>query len=378
MSSEWPTVVTGESLAERFVAAPRPTFGLEEEIMVLDPQTLDLLPRGIELLEGLDSRFKKELPAAHVEIASSPATNIDDLAAEMFSCRRLLALHVEGRARLAVAGVHPFSARSGQLNAGERYERMLTQYGDPLRQQLVCGLHLHLSGRSADSMLALYNAYRSYLPDLAALAANAPIYCGEDTTLASVRPLIAGLLPRMGVPPVIESWDDFAAQLNWGMDTGRMGRPAEWWWDLRLHPGLGTLEIRVPDGQVTAEDAVAVGTVALGIAVWLADRIDAVERLRIAPEWQIRENRWSALRGGMDSDLIDLETGAVFPARERIARLLHDIAPTVETLGGSSHLDRARELVDFNGADRQRKVFAGGGAVAVTEWLAGRFLPELG
>ncbi|HVL52406.1 MAG TPA: glutamate-cysteine ligase family protein, partial [Actinomycetota bacterium] len=225
MKSDWPSPVDAKSLRARFDRTEAVTFGLEEEIMVLDPSTLDLLACGPVLLEGLDRRFKPELPAAHIEIASSPHTRIDDLAVEMRECRRMLAGHVGTRARLAVAGVHPFSARSGAVNSGDRYARMLAEYGDVLRQQLVCGLHVHVGLAGADRTLGVYNAMRSWLPELAALAANAPVHCGRDTSMASVRPLISGLLPRQGMPPPLSSWQEYADHLNSGMSVGRLGRP---------------------------------------------------------------------------------------------------------------------------------------------------------
>ena len=377
MSSEWPWPITGESLAERFVDTGRTTFGLEEEIMVLHPETLDLLPRGVELLEGLDGRFKAELPAAHVEIASSPATGFAPLARELAECRRLLAAHVGDRARLAVAGVHPFSDRLGVVNAGERYQLLLAKYGDVVRQQLVCGLHLHVGLGGPDRTLAVYNAMRSYLPTIAALAANSPIYCGVDTTLASVRPLLSGMLPRMGVPPVLESFEEYAYALNWGMERGRMGRPAEWWWEMRLHGALGTLEIRVPDGQTTLGEALAIGVVAAGTAVWLADRFDADDLPPAVPSWQINENRSSALHAGMKASLVDLETGTLRSASECVEELLDRIGPGVDGLGGAAHLARAGLIAGNTGADRQRELFKSSGPLAVTEWLAGRFLEGL-
>ena len=379
MSSKWPSPITGESLAERFVDTGRTTFGLEEEIMVLHPETLDLLPRGVELLEGLDDRFKAELPAAHVEIASSPATGFDALARELAECRRLLADHMGDRARLAVAGVHPFSDRFGVVNAGERYRLLLAKYGDVVRQQLVCGLHLHVGLGGPDRTLAVYNAMRSYLPAISALAVNSPIYCGEDTTLASMRPLLSGMLPRMGVPPPLESFDDYAYALNWGIERGRMGRPAEWWWEMRLHGALGTLEIRVPDGQTTLQEALAIGAVAAGTAVWLADRYDACDLPPTAPSWQINENRWSALHAGMKATLIDLETGDLRPVADSVDELFDQIGPAVARLGGTEHLAQARLIAGNTGAERQRELFnaSGARAGAVTEWLAGRFLEGL-
>lgn len=342
--------------------------------MVLDPDSLDLLPKGVELLEGLDGRFKGELPAAHVEIASSPATSFDALAGELAGCRRLLAGHVGERARLAVAGVHPFSDRFGEVNAGDRYQRLLAKFGDVVRQQLVCGLHLHVGLGGPDRMLAVFNAMRSYLPHLAALAANSPVYGGVDTTLASMRPLLSGMLPRMGVPPPLDSFDEYASALNWGLDSARMGRPAEWWWEMRLHGALGTLEIRVPDGQTTLQEALAIGAVAAGTAAWLGNRSDAGDLPATAPTWQINENRWSALRSGVSATLIDLETGSRQPAAGALEELFDAIGPAVESLGGTEHLEYARKIALHNGADRQRELFAASGAGAVTEWLADRFL----
>jgi carboxylate-amine ligase len=376
VNSEWPLPLTGKSLAAKFARADRPTFGLEEEIMVLDPGTLDLLPHGRELIEGLDGRFKAELPASHVEIATSPHASFAGLARELADCRRRLAAHVGDRARLAAAGVHPFSARWGELRSSERYDRMQARYGDVLRQQLVCGLHLHVALGGPDRSLAVYNALRAYLPELAALACNASVYDGRDTTLASIRPLISGMLPRMGVPPALESWDDYASHLNWGLGKGLMASPGEWWWELRLHGGLGTLEIRVPDAQTSCDEAAAVGAVAAGLAVWLADRYDAGDLPPVVPSLKINENRSAALHAGLNATLVDLETGVCRPAGERLESLLDSIAPAVVRLGGGSFLSRAGQMLMESGAERQRRIFRRAGAAALTEWMASQFLPE--
>lgn len=342
--------------------------------MVLDPQSHDLLPCGPGILEGLDSRFKPELPASHVEIATNPHRRIDLLAAELLECRSALSAHVSGRALLAAAGVHPFTARTGELNSTERYARMLAEYGDVMRQQLICGLHVHVRLGGADRVLAVYNAMRSYLPELAALAANAPVHCERDTTLASVRPLICGLMPRQGVPPPIGSWEEYAARLNWGVGSKRLGQPREWWWELRPHGGVGTLEIRVPDAQTTVGEAMAVVAVAAGVAVWLAERHDAGELEFPAETWRINENRWTALRNGMDGYLVDVQTGVRRPARERLGWLIDQVEPVLHRLGGASQLDAARAMLGRNGASRQRELFRAGGAVELTGWLAERFL----
>lgn len=342
--------------------------------MLLDPVTLDLLPYGSELIRGLDHRFKTEMPASQVEVAMEPVTSLGDLEGGLIAARRVLAAHVGNRARLMVAGVHPTAGLFGQLNSGERYDRLLAEHGETARRQLVSGLHLHVGLKGPAQALAVYNAMRSYLPDIAALAANAPIYDGRETDLASVRPHICGLMPRQGIPPVLTSWDDYARRLNWGITAGRLNNATEWWWELRLHPQVGTLEIRCPDAQTTVAEAAAVGVFALGLAAWLASRHDAGDLPPSSATWQINENRLSAARTGLGGNLVDLETGFAEPARLRILRLIGEISATVQGLGGACALRRAEELARCNGSEQQRKVLAAAGMPGLLEWLSDRFL----
>ncbi|MEX2553135.1 MAG: glutamate-cysteine ligase family protein, partial [Actinomycetota bacterium] len=234
MSSRWPDPITGASLAGLFDRNRPFAVGLEEEIMVLDPATLDLLPIATELLEssGLDERFKTELPASQVEIATHAAPTFEALTSELLQARRSLAEQVGRKARLAVAGVHPFSEPTGVLTAGDRYRPTLTEYGPVAKRQLVCGLHIHLGLTGSHRVLGVYNQMRNHLPDIAALAANAPIFGGRDTAMASVRPQISGLLPRQGVPPPLPSWQWYAEELGWGRRSGRLSKPGDWWWEM--------------------------------------------------------------------------------------------------------------------------------------------------
>ena len=235
--------------------------------MLLDPETLDLTGVAAQILRG-GGRVKLELPAAQLEVATAPAASVDDAIAELAAGRRELAEMAAGVARPAAAGVHPFAAPIGALNAGERYDAILADYGDVARSQQVCALQVHVALGSADATLAVYNALRGHLPELAALAANAPFHAGRDTGLASVRPLIGGLLPRQGVPPVIPSWEAFAEMLGWLKD------PRQWWWELRPHPAFGTLELRVCDAQTTVAEAAAVASFAHALVAWLAERFE--------------------------------------------------------------------------------------------------------
>lgn len=335
--------------AELRAAFERPgpaTVGLEEELMLLDPETLDLAPHAADVLAALegDPRFKLELPAAQLEIVTAPHATVAEAAAELAQARADLAAAVDGRFRLAGAGAHPFAAGSGPLNPGPRYEAIGAEYAAVARRQLVFGLHVHVAVRGADRALAVYNALRSYLPPLAALAANAPFYEGADSGLASVRSRVSGLLPRQGVPPALESFEAYAAALRWcGFDD-----PRQWWWELRLHPVLGTVEVRVPDTQTTVEETAAIGEVVHALVKRLAERPEPVHE-----SWRIDENRWSACRHGVDGEMADLASGERRPTRELLAEL-----------GAPSVADRAA---------RRREIAAERGLRGLVAWMADRF-----
>jgi carboxylate-amine ligase len=373
MAEPSPPPPTAAQLRAAFDAPAPLTVGIEEELMLLDPETLDLLPRAHDVLarvEG-DERFKPELPAAQLEIVTAPEAGVPAAMAVLTAARRDLAAAADGIGRPAAAGVHPFAAAEGVLNPGPRYELTADEYGRIARRQLVCALQVHVAVGGADRSLAVYNALRSYLPELAALAANAPYYEGADTGLASIRPKISELLPRQGVPPALETWEDFAAELGWGAAAGVVPEPRRWWWELRPHPVHGTLELRVPDSQARVEDAGAVAAVAHALVARLAARHDASDLPAPAPAWRIEENRWSAARDGVEGTLADLETGERRPARERLRALLEELSGDAARLGCSAELEAAHALIERNGAMRQRSA---GGPRAAAAWLADAYL----
>jgi carboxylate-amine ligase len=372
----YPAVLSAEALRAAFEAPAAMTVGIEEELMLLDARTFELAPRAHEVLAaaGGDPRFKPELPAAQLEIAVPPAASVPEAAAALTEARAALAAIAAPDARLAAAGAHPFSAPEGPVHPAPRYERLEAEFGAVIRHQLLFGLHVHVAVRPADRALAVYNALRSYLPDIAALAANAPFYAGRDTGLASVRPKIADILPRQGVPPEIPSWDALAGYLRWGRVAGAIADASQWWFELRLHLAYGTVEVRVPDVQTTVAETAAVAAVVHALVARLAERHDAGEPLDVDATWRIAENRWAACRHGLDARLADLRTGAARPARDRLAALLDELGGTAARIGCPAGLDAARALVERNGAGRQRAVAAERGLPGLAEWLTERFL----
>jgi carboxylate-amine ligase len=355
--------VTAQTDVGAIFDAPAPlTVGVEEEVMLLDPSTLDLAPRGREALSLLDGdpRFKLELPASQLEIVLPPLSSAAEVRAELLQARRDLAAALGSSFALAGSGVHAFSAPLGELNEGPRYEAILAEYGDVARAQLVFALQVHVCVRGAARALAVYNALRGRLPLVAALAANGPLYAGRDSGLASVRPEISGLLPRQGVAPSFGSWNEFEAAL------ARLRDPAQWWWELRPHRTHGTLEVRVPDTQATVAESCAVVAVVHALALWLCECFDAGEELPVRPRWEIEEDRWLACRHGVAG-----------PLEDRVGALLDDLEPVAARQGAAAEFAVARSMAaSGGGAQRQRAVFASEGDRAAVEDLAARFTTD--
>jgi carboxylate-amine ligase len=366
---------TADALRAVFAAPDPLTVGLEEEVMVLDPVSLDLAPVAAEVVAAAaDPRVTRELPMAQLELVTAPARSVPAAIAELAEARRVAAAAAgRGRARLAAAGVHPFAAAEGALHADGPYAGMEAEYGLVARRQLVFALQVHVAVGDADRTFAVHDALRSFLPELAALAANAPLHGGRDTGLASVRPTISETLPRQGVPPALGGVEGYAEALQWGGRSGALAYPGRWWWELRPHPRHGTLEVRVPDAQATIADAAAVAATVHALVAWLAARAEAGDLPATAPTWRIEENRWSALRHGLGGTMADLESGAVEPTRERVGRLLEALAPVAARLGAAGPLAEAVRLAGAGGAERLRAVAAEHGMRGATAWLADRF-----
>jgi carboxylate-amine ligase len=364
-----------DGLRAAFDGPPAYTVGVEEEVMLLSPRDLGLAAVATEVLGQTvgDSRFKLELPASQLEIVCEPAMHVGAIDTALRQARSDLAERCSGLVSLGAAGVHPFSPGVGELNRIPRYEHLTGAYRAIAARQLVCALQVHVAVGDSDRALGVYNALRSYLPLLAALAANGPFYEGADTGFASVRPKLSELLPRQGIPPSFSSWGAYARALAPDTTQGRYPDLRTWWWELRLHPRYGTLELRVPDSQSTVTDAVAIAAVAHCLVAWLGDRYDSGDRQATEPSWRIEQNRWSAARHGVEGTMMDLQTGARRSTRTLLHELLDALRATATRLRATTPIGRARELIEANGAILQRRASARGDAHAAARWLVERF-----
>ncbi len=352
---------TTHGLGAAFDAATPLTVGLEEEVMLVDGETLLPAPRAAELLAALgrDPRFKLELPAAQLELLSPASPSVTDAAACLHAARRDLQRAASALGlRVLSAGAHPFAAPIGPLNDGPRYGEIHDEFGAVVGAQQVCGLHVHVAVGGAEATIAVHDMLRAHLPELAALAAAAPFYGGIDTGLASVRPKIAGLLPRQGVPPALVDMAGYARALEWGAQAGVVPEPRRWWWELRPHPTFGTLEVRVCDAQSTVAGSAALAAVVHALVAALRERHLAGEHRDPAPNWRIDENRWSACRHGVAGTMADVDSGDAEPTRAILGRRLLELRPHAEALGCAGGLRRAQRWLTGGGAPAEHRALA--------------------
>ena len=216
---------------------------------------------------------------------------------------------------------------------------------------------MHVAVSGADRALAVYNALRSYLPELLALGANAPYYGGEDTGLATVRAKLNQSWARSGVPPAFASWRELAEFTVWARDGGALSEANQQWWDLRLAPAHGTIELRVADTQTRVDDAATLIALVQSLVADLANRHEAGEELPVHRDERIVENMWLATRDGIGGHLLDLDTGAKLWTADRLQDLAARLVPTATQLGCDRELAGIGRLVlDGGGAARQRGI----------------------
>jgi carboxylate-amine ligase len=364
--------LTVEELEELFEERSGSTVGLEEELMLLDRETLEISPAAASALGALagDERFDTERREGQVEIRTPVCGN--SVAACL--CLADAILHLDERLDedlvVVASGTHPFSSTYGPATGRGRYREIAAEFPYARRRHLPCGLHVHVAVSGADRALAVYNAARSFLPELVALGANSPFLDGDDTDLASARGDLAPAVHRSGVPPAFPTWQSYVEFVEWGRRGGVFPGASHLWWDLRPHPGFGTIELRAVDSQTHLEDAAAIAALFQCLLVWLGERHDLGETLAVHDTSRIAENVWRGRRYGARGFMVDPVTGEQIETRVRISQLLDLLEPTAERYGTSWALLIARALLADNGADRQRYVATERGLMGLTRWLA--------
>ncbi|MEA2241649.1 MAG: glutamate---cysteine ligase / carboxylate-amine ligase, partial [Solirubrobacteraceae bacterium] len=347
-----------DSTEEIFAASQDLTVGLEEEFAVLDPQTLDLVPRFEELRGAaaerdpvLSAAITGELISSEIEIVSGRGEDLHDaLARQRDRRRRLFALAGDQGLALGSTGTHPWADYREQRNIDtEHYRRVVAGLGYVARRNNTFSLHVHVGVRDADRAVRVCDRLRPVLPLLLAVSASSPFLDGQDTLLHSARSqTFTKSFPRCGVPDAYGGWAAFRDYLELLIATNSIVEYTQVWWSIRPHASFGTVEVRICDAQVTAaESEELAGLVVACVGQALRDIDEGVPFDDLAPRL-IEENMWRAIRYGMDGKMIDFNRRAEISARAAVEELWSWTAPVRQEL----RLDPA--LDGPNGAQRQR------------------------
>jgi carboxylate-amine ligase len=351
------------------------SLGVEEEVMILDAETLALAP-GVEALvswaEGrsLPGVLKMELLASMVELATGVCASAGEALTSLSELRAAAAEAArENGLTIAAAGTHAFSIPTAQQIAPDpRYREFVEYAGISARRQAVCGLHVHVGMPGADECMLALEGVLAWLPVMLALSANSPFLGGEETGLASTRAEVLAELPRAAAPPVFDSYADWESFVERFVRLGLADGYTRFWWDIRPHPRFGTLEIRVPD-QPTS---VALTGAFVALLQALCVTVLAGPPPGPARRGDYAQNRWAALRFGPRAELIHPNGERVLPAPELTYELLALIEPAVRDLG-TVELIRALDPRRCEG-DRQLEVARAESLEAVCADVAERTL----
>jgi glutamate---cysteine ligase / carboxylate-amine ligase len=374
MKQIYPATITGKSFApggsvldHNFGKGDPYTLGVEEEYMLLDGETLDLVQHVEAVLaatEGheLEPRVNPELMQSVLEIATPVCRTAADVDRELRRLRTYVTgLAAEQEMRVGSAGTHPFSLFERQrITARDRYRHLVDQLQYVARRELIFGMHVHVAVDDCEKAVQVVNGLLAHLSSLLALSASSPFWRGELTGLDSSRQMVFAAFPRSGPPPRFHDYADYAEVVGQLEKTGCIADYTHIWWDIRLHPRYGTVEVRICDAVSRIEDAVALAAFCQALVKLYSERFDAGEEIPSYHRILTSENKWLAARYGLEAPVMDLATGRRnrVPVAQLVRRTLKEIEPHARELGSEAELEGIREiLARGNGADRQRRVW---------------------
>jgi len=354
------------------------TVGIEEEFQLVDCQTYALRSHVSEMLKAgratLGDQIKPEMLQSVIEVGTKACANIDE-AGEQVRLLRTALSQIAARDGLAIAaaGTHPWSDwRDQEITDHERYRSLVQDMQDVVRALTIFGLHVHVGIDDRQRTIEIMNEARYFLPHLLALSTNSPFWMGRKTGLHSYRCVIWNRFPRTGIPESFASWDEFENLVDTMVRTGCIDDGKRIWWDIRPHPYFSTLEFRICDMQTTVEETLTLAALMQAIVAKLYRLRERNLGFRQYHRSLLMENRWRAMRHGLDGRLIDFGKEQEVPIGTLIDELLSFVDEVVDDLGSRSHIEHVHTMMARgNGAQRQLAAYerSGGDLRAVVEQI---------
>ena len=354
------------------VPIPPLTLGVEEEYQIIDPVTRNLHSYISELISQDQARptslnIKPEFMQSQVEVGSHVCRNIKEVRAEVVRLRRSMsAMAAENGLAIVAASTHPFARWDEQtITEGVRYKELLDDMQGLARRLLIFGMHVHVGfGEDLESknlMIEIMNQARYFIPHLLALSTSSPFWHGEDTGLKSYRSVVFERLPRTGIPHSFNSWDEYKNYEGTLGKVGSFGKSdtlAKIWWDIRPHPIFDTLEFRITDICTTVDECVCIAALFQAICAKLIKLRRQNLSWRHYRHMHITENKWRAVRYGVQGQLIDFGIEEAVPFHFLMEELLELLDDVVDDLGSRKEVEFVRTILkEGTSADRQLAVY---------------------
>jgi carboxylate-amine ligase len=342
------------------VSMPALTIGIEEEYQIIDPKTRELRSYIQQFLEEgrvvLGEQVKPELWQSQVEVGSHICRNVKEVRQEVVRLRRTIKqLAAEHGLVIGAAGTHPFSSwESQEITSFDRYYGLVEQLQAVARRLLIFGLHVHIGIEDPELRIAVMNQARYFAPHILALSTSSPFWVGRDTGLKSYRSIVFEMLPRTGLPPSFSSAAHYENFVNTLIRTGCIEEATKIWWDIRPHAKFPTLEFRIADICTKVDEAVCIAALFQAIVAKLVKLRMENRSWRDYRHALIMENKWRAVRHGIDGKLIDFGKEEEVPMRFLARELLELVDDVVDELGSREEVNYVNTILrEGTSADRQ-------------------------
>ena len=361
------------------VERPSFTVGIEEEYLIVDAKTRDLVrepdPAFQERCADLtDGHSTAEFLQCQVEVGTRPHASVADAGADLAALRAAIKKAASGFGYAPIAAsTHPFARWREQIHTRkERYDALSADLGQAVRRLLICGCHVHVGIEDPDMRIDFLNQASYFMPHLLALSCSSPFWEGEDTELASYRLTVFDALPRTGLPDPVNSYAEYRRLISALVDAGCIEDATRIWWDIRPSDKFPTLEQRVTDVCSKVDDAVTIAAMFQAIMALLYRLRTSNQRWRQYPNTLIMENRWRAQRYGETGNLVDHGKRCQVPVGALMNELIELLGQDAEELGTVRELKHAQEIVrGGTSATRQRHVWRDARAAGATPGEAG-------
>jgi carboxylate-amine ligase len=346
---------------EHRFGGPPFTIGIEEELMILDAESLELVNAIETLLEPApEGEIKPELMESVLEVSTEPCANTVQAGEQLRALRKQVTQTAASKnLAIGAAGTHPFALWEDQrIVARPRYRDLISALRFVARQELIFGVHVHVGVDDPDKAIHIANGMRVHVPALLALSANSPFWRADATGLASTRTPIFRAFPRVGIPPTYKDWEDYERRIEFMIKAKVIEDYTYLWHDVRPHPNFGTVEVRVMDSQTHVEHTLGLAALVQGLVRELSEHFEAGKQLSRYPFEMLDENKWLAARHGLEGEIVDLPNYERVPMRALARRLVDRMRDHCRDLGSVDELDAIEDLLERgNGAARQVVVY---------------------